>query len=372
MTWDRSAPYNQLPDLPPSADLESKRVLKATIEARVALAALEQASRALPNPTVLINSIQILEAQASSEIENIVTNSDELFRFAQDEDAAADPATREALRYRRALFEGYETVTTRALTANTAVQVCSIIKQHEMRYRTTPGTFIGNPATNEAVYTPPVGEKVIRDKLANWESFIHESRALDPLIVMAAAHYQFEAIHPFEDGNGRTGRVMNVLVLVQLSLLTLPILYLSRYIIRNKTEYYRLLLAVTSEASWEEWLLYMIEGIRETAQWTLAKISGIRVLQDDVYEVMRGGLSGGANADLLAILFEEPYCRIRNVMQRCGVSRPTATAWLTTLAREGVLTELRAGRERLFVNRPFLELLHRDEASGAIPEPTLF
>ncbi|KZX19963.1 Fic family protein [Rathayibacter tanaceti] len=374
MPWTPNTPYNELPLLPPSADLETRAVLRATIAARAALAALEQASRSLPNPAVLVNSIQLLEAQASSEIENIVTTSDELFRFADDEDAAADPATREALRYRRALFEGFALVSKRSVTLRTSIEACSIIKQHEMTLRDRPGTFIGDPLTGEHAYTPPVGIGTITGLLSNWETFIHESEGLDPLIVMAAAHYQFDAIHPFEDGNGRTGRVMNMLILVEHGLLSSPILYLSRYIIRRKSEYYRLLLAVTSEGAWEQWLLFMLEGIRETSQWTLATIDTIGALRETVREEMRSALPGGANADLLEVLFEEPYCRIRTVMARCGVSRPTARSWLSAMVERGILTDTPIGRERLFVNHAFLRLLKQDQETTAGPpaEPTLF
>ncbi|SMH49675.1 Fic family protein [Rathayibacter oskolensis] len=377
MSWDPDRPFNDLPLLPPAHELETRAVLKRTIAARAALASLEQASRSLPNPAVLVNSIQLLEAQASSEIENIVTTSDELFRFAHDEETASDPATREALRYRRALFEGFALVSRRAVTARTAADVCSIIKQHDMTIRDRPGTFIGDPVTGQRAYTPPVGRSTITGLLSNWEDFIHQYGDLDPLVAMSAAHYQFEAIHPFEDGNGRTGRVMNVLILVEHGLLSLPILYLSRYIIRNKSEYYRLLLAVTAEEAWEEWLLFMLEGIRETSLWTLATIDGISALQEQVRAAMRGALSGGANADLLEALFEEPYCRIRTVMERCRVSRPTATSWLSALADRGVLIDVRAGRERLFVNRAFLRLLQQDHGpdSGSPTrgeEPVLF
>lgn len=372
MTWASEKAYNELPPLPPAAEIETKHVLRATIGARAALASLDQAARRIPNPTVLINSIPLLEAQASSEIENIVTTADELFRFAQDEAAASNPATKEALQYRTALFAGFESVQVRPLSVTTAIEVCSNVKLREMPIRNLPGTYIGNPVTKRAIYTPPVGESVIREKLSNWEQFIHGRGELDPLIVLAVAHYQFEAIHPFEDGNGRTGRILNVLLLVNAQLLHLPILYLSRYIIENKSDYYALLLGVTSHGRWEEWILFILEGLRQTALSTVRKIDAIHALQDQTMDSIRMATSAGGNADLLAVLFEQPYCRISNVIERCRVSRPTATSWLNSLVAAGALVDLRAGRERLFINTGFLQLLTRDERSNLEPEPTLF
>ena len=370
MTWNPAAPYNELPELPPPVEVETKPVLKAAIEARAALATLDQAARRMTNPTVLINSIPLLEAQASSEIENIVTTADDLFKFAQDESAATNPATKETLKYRTALFAGIQLIEARPLSATTAAEVCTIVKGRIMDVRRLPGTYIGNPATKAAIYTPPSSESVIRDKLGNWERFLHQPGSLDPLVAMAIAHYQFEAIHPFEDGNGRTGRIMNILMLMSAGLIDQPILYLSRYIIEKKDEYYRLLLEVTRDGNWEEWILFILEGIRKTALSTVAKIDQIQDLQDETLAKIRVATSA-ANADLLAVLFEQPYCRISNVVESCQVSRPTATNWLNALVREGVLVDIRAGRERIFINSKFFQLLMRPELAPE-PEPTLF
>lgn len=372
MTWRANEPYNDLRALPPAIEVEPREVLKATIEARAALASLDQAARRITNPAVLINSIPLLEAQASSEIENIVTTTDELFRFAQDEAAATNPATKETLSYRSALFAGVTLIRARPLSATTAAEICAIVQNREMPIRRLPGTFIGNPATNVAVYTPPVGEARIREMLSEWERFIHARDGIDPLVVMALAHYQFEAIHPFEDGNGRTGRILNVLLLMGAGLIDQPILYLSRYIIENKDEYYRLLLAVTQDAAWKDWILFVIEGIRQTALSTVIKIDQIQTLQGTTLAKIREA-TGGANADLLAVLFEQPYCRIANVIERCGVSRPTATNWLNALVDARVLVDVRRGRERIFINTALLDLLVRsDSAVVAESEPTLF
>lgn len=360
MTWSPAEPYNELPPLPPTHEIETRTVLKATIEARAAIAALDQAARRIPNPTVLINSIPLLEAQASSEIENIVTTTDELFQFAHHETEATAGATKETLQYREALFAGFELVKTRPLSVSTAIEVCSTIKRREMQVRRLPGTFIGNPVTREAIYTPPVGERVIRDKLSEWVEFVHSSPDLDPLVVMALAHYQFEAIHPFEDGNGRTGRILNMLLLVEADLLSLPLLYLSRYIIENRSEYYALLLGVTAEQRWEEWCLFILEGVRQTAASTVRRIDDVRALQDEAQAIIREVTKGGSNADLLAVLFEQPYCRISDVIDRCGVSRPTATNWLNNLVDLGFLIDVKRGKTRLFINHRFLDVLTRD------------
>ena len=372
MTWSAGEPYNDLPPLPPAVDVETRDVLKATIEARAALAALDQAARRITNPAVLINSIPLLEAQASSEIENIVTTTDELFRYAQDETAATNPATKETLHYRSALFAGVQLIRERPLSVTTATQVCATVKNREMPIRRLPGTFIGNPVTKAAIYTPPVGEERIRAKLSEWERFIHAREGIDPLVVMALAHYQFEAIHPFEDGNGRTGRILNVLMLMSAGLIEQPILYLSRFIIENKDEYYRLLLAVTRDAAWTDWVRFVLEGIRQTAVSTVIKIDQIQALQDRTLVTVRE-VAGGANADLLAVLFEQPYCRISNVIERCGVSRPTATKWLNDLVGAGVLVDVRRGRERIFINTQLFDLLLRsDSVVASEAEPTLF
>ncbi|MEO5535095.1 MAG: Fic family protein [Pseudolysinimonas sp.] len=372
MAWIASEPYNDLPPLPPDVEVETREVLKATIEARAALAALDQAARRITNPTVLINAIPLLEAQASSEIENIVTTTDELFRYAHDEASATNPATKETLSYRSALFAGVRLIQSRPLSATTASEICTAVKSREMSVRRLPGTFIGNPVTQAAIYTPPIGEARIREKLSDWEKYIHARNGIDPLVVMALAHYQFEAIHPFEDGNGRTGRILNVLMLMSAGLIEQPILYLSRYIIENKDEYYRLLLAVTRDGAWTDWILFVIEGIRQTAASTVIKIDKIQSLQDRMLDAIRQA-TGGANADLLAVLFEQPYCRIANVIDQCKVSRPTATNWLNALVKTGSLLDMRRGRERLFINTALLDLLVRaDSVVIAEADPTLF
>lgn len=359
---DPRHPYNDLPPLPPPVELETRDLLKACIDAHKALASLRRASAHLPNASVLINTIPILEAQASSEIENIVTTTDELFRYAANADAASG-ATKEALRYRSALHEGFLALTERPLSTNTAEVVCTRIKNVDMRVRRVPGTALGNQQTGEIIYTPPVGEALLREKLANWERFIHEERDLDPLIRMAVAHYQFEAIHPFTDGNGRTGRVLNLLMLVEQDLLDQPVLYLSRYIIERKADYYRLLLGVTRDGGWTEWVAYMLDAVADTARWTGAKIDAINRLYDHACDWIRDQRPKIYSRELVDVLFNQPYCRIQNVVDAGVAKRQTAARYLRELVDIGVLQESRMGKEMLFLHPAYLRLLSaRDHA----------
>jgi Fic family protein len=352
---DRS--YNDLPLLPPAATLETPAVLKACIGARAALAELKASGDLIPNQAVLINAIPLLEAQASSEVENIVTTADRLFRFAGILESQADPATREALRYRTALYEGFKLLAARPLTTATAVHLCRTIKGAEIDVRTTPGTALVNDATGRVIYTPPEGATRLRDLLANWERYLHEAAETDPLIRMAVAHYQFEAIHPFTDGNGRTGRLLNLLFLVEQGLLKIPVLYLSRHIIRHKADYYRLLLEVTTAGAWEPWILFMLSAVEETAHWTIRKIGAIRALIDAIADKIRSEAPKLHSRELVELIFTQPYCRIGNLVEAGIARRQSASVYLRKLCEIGVLEERRAGREKLFVNPAFLRLL---------------
>lgn len=356
--WRPAEPFNALPLLPPKADLETKAILKCCIAARAALAELKQAAELIPNQAVLINTLPLLEAQASSEIENIITTTDRLFQYREMDDAA-DAPTKEALRYSRALLEGYQSLRERPLVTRTAEEICSLIKGCEMRVRKIPGTALARQS-GEIVYTPPVGEDLLRTLLANWERFLHEATEIDPLVRMAAGHYQFEAIHPFTDGNGRTGRVLNSLFFISEGLLTLPILYLSRYIIQHKADYYRLLREVTQTDKWETWVLFMLKGVEETARWTVAKIATIRKLQANTVEHVRKAAPKIYSHELVNLIFELPYCRIQNVTERKIAGRQTASVYLKELVRVGVLEEKTVGREKLFIHPKLMRLLTRE------------
>lgn len=356
--WQPGVPAS-LPELPPAADVETRDVLRACIAARAALAELKQAARLIPNQAVLINTLPLLEAKASSEIENVVTTADRLFQHL-DARAVADPATKEALRYREALMDGFRQLRTRQLGTRTAEAVCSRIKDVEMHVRRVPGTAVANAGTGEVVYTPPVGEGVLRDLLANWERYLHAEEPPDPLIRMAVAHYQFEAIHPFTDGNGRTGRILNSLFLVEAELLDLPILYLSRQILVRRSEYYRLLLDVTRAGEWEPWVLFMLESVAETSKWTSAKIDAIQRLDTATAEHVKRQLPKVYSRELIDVLFEQPYCRIASLVERDVAKRQTASRYLHELAALGVLSELKSGREKLFVQPRLMGLLTED------------
>jgi Fic family protein len=356
------SPYNDLPRLPPRVDVETRAVLKACIEGRAALAELKTGGHFIPNQAVLINTIPLLEARASSEIENIVTTTDRLFRFSDDEDhREADPATREALRYRTALRRGFESLEKRPLCTATAVEVCRTIRELDMDIRRVPGTALQNQATGAVVYTPPDGEQLLRSLLANWERFLHEETGLDPLIRMAVGHYQFEAIHPLTDGNGRTGRILNLLFLVGEGLLETPVLYLSRAIILRKSDYYRLLLGVTLREEWEPWILFMLDAVAETARWTTEKIRAIRELMFATGERVREQAPALYSRELVDLIFVQPYCRIGNVVDAGIAKRQAASEYLKKLCAIGILKEVKAGREKLFIHPQLLKLLTAGE-----------
>jgi Fic family protein len=361
--WRPELPHNQLPALPPARELESRAVLKACIEARAALAELKQAAELIPNQAMLINTIPLLEAKDSSEIENIVTTTDQLFQYAQSPAQGqdnADPATKEALRYRTALHRGYQSLKDRPLCTATAVDVCRTLKGVDMDIRRTPGTQLINDRTGEVIYTPPEGEARLRDMLANWERFLHNQTELDPLIRMAVGHYQFEAIHPFTDGNGRTGRVINILYLIQEELLNLPILYLSRHVIAHKADYYGLLLGVTRDQAWEPWLQFMLQAVAETSKWTTGKIAAIRKLAEHTTEHVRARLPKIYTRELVDVIFEQPYCRIGNLVDKGIAQRQAASRYLHDLADLGVLREMPFGKEKLFIHPKLMQLLSRD------------
>jgi Fic family protein len=354
--WQADKPYNDLPYLPPKAAIETTAILKQCILARAALGELKQAAYRIPNQGMLINTLPLLEAKASSEIENIVTTTDKLFRSVGSEENA-DPATKEALRYSRALFEGFKALAEHPLNTRTTERICSTIKGVEMSVRKVPGTKLENSTTGEIVYTPPEGEGRLRDLLKNWEDYIHADSDLDPLIRLAVAHYQFEAIHPFTDGNGRTGRIVNSLFLIQQDLLTLPILYLSRYVIENRADYYQLLQGVTADGNWDAWVMYIIKGVEETARWTTAKIGAINELERHTTDYVRKRLQKIYSHELMNLIFKLPYCRINDVIEADIAKRQTASSYLKQLVEAGVLAEVESGKEKLFVHPKLYDLL---------------
>ena len=355
--FDPTLPYNELPDLPPAVSVETTAILKRCINARVALAELKQAAELIPNSAVLVNALPLLEARASSEIENIVTTTDKLFEYADIADDRADAATKEALRYRRALYEGTKMVRRGMLTTDMAIHICSTVKGLQLDIRADSGTKLKNRLTGEIIYTPPTGQPLLQAKLDNWANFMRRHTEIDPLVRMAIQHYQFEAIHPFADGNGRTGRILNILFLVQLGLLDSPILYLSRYVIRNKSSYYRLLQDVTREQAWEPWILFILDGVEETCTWTTEKIKAIRELMEHTAEFVQKNLPKIYTWELVELLFKQPYCRIGNLVNADIAKRQTASVYLKQLCDLGILKEIKSGRENIFVHPKYIELL---------------
>ena len=305
--FDPKVPYNDLPELPPALELvETTEILKTCIQSRVALAELKQAAELIPNAAVLVNALPLLEARASSEIENIVTTTDKLFEFADIAEDKADAATKEALRYRTALYEGSKMVKRGMLSTDMAIHICSTIKGIDLDIRAESGTTLKSRMTGEVIYTPPEGQRLLQQKLDNWADFMQNDIEIDPLVRMAIQHYQFEAIHPFSDGNGRTGRILNILFLLQHGLLDSPILYLSRYIIQNKAEYYRLLKGVTSDRAWSDWIMFILRGVEETCNWTTEKIKAIRELMEHTAEFTHTSLPKIYTWELVELLFKQP------------------------------------------------------------------
>ncbi len=357
--WRPDVPFDALPDLPPAEDIETRDVLRSTITARAALAELKQAAELIPDQPMLIASLPVLEARASSAIENVVTTADELFQ-SLPLDSVDDAAAREALRYREALLEGFRSIATRPLGTRTAEAIATRIKGVDTQVRRHPGTVLRNDLTGETIYTPPASHERIRSLLANWERFMHSDDELDPLIRMAIGHYQFEAIHPFVDGNGRTGRILNILFLVERGLLGSPVLYLSRHIIAHKVSYYERLRGVTAEGAWVPWITFMLEAVASTATWTLAKVTAIRDLHAHTSDHVRRRLPRMDSSDLTSLVFERPYCRIADVVDRGIAQRQTASRRLHELADIGVLRPARKGRQTLFVHPKLLRLLTVD------------
>lgn len=306
-------------------------------------AELEASAELIPNQTMLINTIPILEARSSSEIESIVTTADRLFRFAQA-DQRADPATKEALRDRTALRTGFESLKDRPLCTSTAVEICRTLKGAALDIRSTAGTQLVKDRTGEVIYSPPAGQQRLRDLLADWERFLHDETNLDPLVRLAIGHYQFEAIHPFADGNGRTGRILNILFLIQAGLLNLPILYLSRHIFRHKAEYYQYLLDVTRQQAWEQWILYILAAVEDTARWTTLKILAIRDLSEQTAARVESEWPKIYTRELIGVIFEQPYCRISNVVDKGIAQRQAASRHLAELVDLGFLQAVALGR----------------------------
>ncbi len=353
-------PSYALPDLPPPTNLETVAVLKALAKANRALAELKGRAATIPNQGILIDALALQEAKASSEIENIVTTQDELFQADLQLEGPDSPAAKEVALYRDALKLGYSRLfeTDGLITNRTLIDMFRLLKGRDDSFRVTPGTALRNDATGEVVYVPPQDTRDIEAAMSALEKFVNEDdhSPLDPLIKMALIHHQFESIHPFPDGNGRIGRILNVLYLTRAELLDIPILYLSRHITRTKADYYRLLQAVRAESAWESWVLYMLEAVAETAQATLTLVEGIRSQMASVKKRLREDVPNLYSQDLLNNLFRHPYTRIEFVVNDLHISRQTAAKYLDLLAEKGFLAKHRSGRSNYYVNEDLLRL----------------
>ena len=356
--FDRKKPYNDLPLLPPKADIETKEILRKTISAGRALAQLNGTLLNLPNPTLFLDTIYLQEAKASSEVENIITTNDELYKSLVADRKVENSATKEVLSYKEALWSGLEQLKTKPfITTNFCIKIVQCIKQNDASIRITPGTTLSN-IQGQVVYTPPNGETVIREKLENLEKFINEDEeSIDPLIKMALMHYQFEAIHPFADGNGRTGRILLLLYLKLSGLLDTPAIYLSEYIIKNKAEYYRRLRAVTEKNEWEEYILFMLDMIEQTSARGLERLNKITKSIDKTAEEIKTRLPKIYSKDLVEILFRLPYTKRQHLIDENIGNAKTVGNYLITLEENGFLKSVKVGKEKLYLNERLLKIL---------------
>lgn len=355
--FDKKTPYNDLPILPPKIEIETKAVLRKTITAGRALAQLNGTLLNLPNPTLFLDTIYLQEAKASSEVENIITTNDELYQSFIAEKKIENTSTKEVLSYKEALWLGLEELKTKPfITTNLCIKIVQCIKRNNASIRTTPGTSLRNQQ-GETIYTPPSGEVVIREKMTNIERFINAENEIDPLIKMALLHYQFEAIHPFIDGNGRTGRILILLYLKLSGLLEIPAIYLSEYIIQNKRDYYIKLRGVTENENWEDYILYMLDMIEQTALKGLERLTLITNAIEEMSTEIKTKLPKIYSKDLVEILFKLPYTKRQNLINENLGTAKTVGNYLIALEENGIIQSVRVGKEKLYLNHRLLKIL---------------
>ncbi len=346
-------------NLPLKKDTETRKILKKSISANRALAKLNGVSKIIPNSNILINSLALQEAKDSSEIENIITTHDELYKADLDIKNISH-ATKEVQNYKNALLKGFHLVTkNKLLLKRYIVDIQKELEQNDAGVRKQSGTNLANAKTGEVIFTPPQNFEDIEKLLANLEQYINEPNDIDSLINMAIIHYQFETIHPFYDGNGRTGRIINILYLILNDLLDIPILYLSNYIIKHKADYYRLLQEVRTKDNWEEWIMYMLDGVEQTSLETIELIQDISSMMDKTKEIIKEKLPKLYSKDLIEILFNHPYTKIDFLVNGLGLHRETASKYLKEIESIGILKSIKIGRGKYFINVELFDRLRK-------------
>jgi Fic family protein len=352
--------YSKLDRLPPQKEwIETLEILKMDSKASRALGELKGIAETMPNQSMLVNAVVLQEAKDSSEIENIITTQDELYKAISSNQKLKNTAVKEVVNYRKAIFYGYELAKKQKfLKLKDVEEIQKIIIENNAGYRKTPGTVLKNDKTGKIVYTPPQDKNEILDLLGNFlEHFNIENKEISPLINLAILHYQFESIHPFYDGNGRTGRILNILFLILNKLIDIPILYLSSYIIENKSEYYKLLNNVNKKNEWESWIIYMLKAVESTSLKTISKIKTINNLLNETIEFVKENEPKTYRKELIELLFEQPYSKIEYVVNRLNVERKAGSRYLKKLEEIGILKSQKLGRETIYVNEKLIEIL---------------
>ncbi len=354
-------PFNDLPLLPPEREkIETVKILRQLVKSSVALAELKGLAKILPNPAILLNALVLKEARASSEIENVITTQDKLYQALSAKGIQVDSSTKEVLRYREAMLFGFQFIQKKGfLSTNAIIEIQKILVENAAGIRKLPGTALRASTTGKVIYTPPDDNSSITRLLNNLEKYLNEKNDISPLIKVAIQHYQFESIHPFYDGNGRTGRIINVLYLILNNLIENPIMYLSAFIIDNKKDYYRLLQEVRTKDNWEEWVMYILKSVEQTANVTIVQIKEVSQLFSQTLELVKKKFPKSYNKELIEVLFEHPYCKIEYVVGRLEVSRLTASKYLKELEKVKVLQSKQVWKETLYINTRLIELLKK-------------
>ena len=358
----QNAPYRILAKLPPQREkIETLNILREANKATAALAELKGIANTIPNQSMLLNAIVLQEAKGSSEIENIITTQDELYKALTINNSTISPGTKEVVNYRKAIFKGFDLIRKQGfLRLNDVIEIQNVLVENNAGIRSMPGTVLKNDATGDVIYTPPQDKNEILDLLSNFvEHFNEDKNDIAPLINLAILHHQFESIHPFYDGNGRTGRILNILYLILNNLIDLPILYLSRYIIENKPDYYRLLNQTNRLGEWEEWILFMLKAVETTSIQTIGKINTIKNLLEETIVAVQVNAPKIYKKELVELLFEQPYSKIEFVVNKLKVERKAASRYLKELEKIGILESQKVGRETLYINKKLLEALKK-------------